>query len=116
MIIQDEAIERYYAIRKAKFGFIERIELLQSVDPGNWNGFRLEIDLRSEADSLSPRLRLVFSGVQECRIGQLDGLLRYMIEISWIGDSQMEGRHYKIGESEYDAFSFVCQSFTSILM
>jgi hypothetical protein len=108
-----DSIERYYAIRQARFGFVERIELLQSIDTNNLNGVKLEIDLCSNADLLSTRLKLIFSGVQHCRIGPLSGLLRYMIEIAWIGDSRMEGVNYKISESEYDAFSFICESFST---
>ncbi len=115
MTTPEEMIQRFYAIRKAEFGFLERLELQQSVDPTNWAGFRLEIDLRSSATSTSPRLRLAFVGVQELRVGKLEGLLRYMIDIRWIGASQMERRNYKVAEGEYDAISFVCDAFTASL-
>jgi hypothetical protein len=113
MTTSQSAIERYYALRKAEFGFLERLELCQSVDPSEWAGLRLEIDLRSSAAAASPRLRLTFVGVRDLRIGALEGLLRYMIEIRWIGETQMEGRNYKVIEGEYDALSFVCESFTA---
>ena len=105
-------IERYYALRKAEFGFLERFELRQPVDPREWNGFRLEVDLRSSAQAESDRLRLVFAGVRDLRIGELEGLLRYMIDIRSITAAQVEGRNYRLVEGEYDAFSFVCESFT----
>jgi hypothetical protein len=109
-----ELIERFYAVRKGAFGFLERIELYQSVDPARWNGFQLTIILRSDAESTSSVLRLNFAGVQDLRIGELRGLLRYMVEIRFIGESQNEGRQFKITESEYDAFSFVCEAFSFV--
>jgi len=108
----DKLVELYYAIRKGAFGFLQRIELKQTVDPARWSGFWLEIDLRSGIESSSPTLQLVFEGVQEFRIGEIAGLVRYMIEITCIKDSQMEGKRFRIMESEYDAISFVCDSFT----
>jgi hypothetical protein len=47
------------------------------------------------------------------RVGNLRGLLRYLIEICSIAESQVEGEKYSVSESEYDAFSFVCESFTA---
>jgi hypothetical protein len=43
-------------------------------------------------------------------MGEITGLVRYMIEIACIRDSQMEGKTFKVTESEYDAISFVCDS------
>lgn len=109
-----DLIERFYTVRKGAFGFLERIELYQNVDPARWNGFQLTIILRSEAESASSVLRLSFAGVQDLRIGELRGLLRYMVEIRCIRESQNEGRQFKITESEYDAFSFVCETFSFV--
>jgi hypothetical protein len=104
-------IDSYYAVRKGTFGFLERIELAQIVDPARWNGFQLTVVLRSEADASSSALRMTFSGVRDIRIGELCGLLRYMLEVRCIEGSQMERSRFKITESEYDAFSFVCEAF-----
>lgn len=57
-----DLIEQYYAVRKGDFGYLERIELVQDVDPVKCNGFQLTIVLRSGTDSSSPALRLEFKG------------------------------------------------------
>ena len=111
MTEDDKLIETYYAVRKGAFGFLERIELKQTVDPARWNGFSLEIDLRSGTERSQPTLQLGFKGVHEFRMGEITGLVRYMIEIACIRHSQMEGRTFRVTESEYDAISFVCDSF-----
>ena len=107
-------IDSYYAVRKGTFGFLERIELTQIIDPAKWNGFQMKVILRSEADVSSSALRLTFTGVQDIRIGELCGLLRYMLEIRCIEESQLECSRFKVTESEYDAFSFVCEAFAFV--
>ena len=113
MTTAEELIQHFYALRKKEFGFLERLELQQSVDPAVWAGFRLEVDLRASMDLHSPRLLLEFVGVKDLRIGTLEGLLRYILDIRWIGAAQLEGRNYKVVESEYDALSFTCDSFSA---
>lgn len=106
-------IDRFYELRKADFGFLERLELRQSVDPREWSGFQIEMDLRANASTTSPRLLLMFEGVKSLRIGDLQGLLRYMVEIHSIAGSQLEGANYQVDESEYKAISFTCSTFTA---
>jgi hypothetical protein len=108
----DEYIEQYYALRKAEFGFLERLELRQTGDPIGWSGLRVQIDLRSALRFDSRRLCLVFEGVRELRIGTIEGLFLYMIEIRSIVASQLEDLNYRVVEGEYDAFSFLCKSFS----
>ncbi len=112
MTEDDKPIELYYAIRKGEFGFLERLELKQSVDPAKWNGLQLEIDLRSRTGLSSSTLRLAFKGVQDLRIGEITGIVLYVIEITYIGDFQMQGQRFRITESEYNVISFVCDRFT----
>jgi hypothetical protein len=112
MSLSESKIDAFYSSRGAEFGFLERLELRQSVDPKQWTGVCLDVDLRSAATATSRQLRLAFVGVKDLQIGALEGLVRYMIEIRSLGDSQLEGRNYRISESEYDAFSFVCDDFT----
>ncbi len=111
MTASNSVIDRFYALRKAEFGYLERLELRQSVSPMEWSGYLLELELRSSATATRRRLRLEFVGVHDLRIGALEGLLFYMMEIRWIGDAQMERLNYRVVESEHDAFSFVCESF-----
>jgi hypothetical protein len=116
MTVYDKLINQYYIIRKGTYGYIERIEMIQSVDPSRWNGFRLVIDLRSGTDESSSVLHLEFTGVQGIRIGEITGLMRYMIEIRYVGESQMESKRFRVSESEYDALSFTCESFSATLI
>ncbi len=109
-----DLIEQYYAVRKGDFGYLERIELVQDVDPVKCNGFQLTIVLRSGTDSSSPALRLEFKGARDIRIGDLGGLVCYMLEIRCIEERQLEGLRFEVTESEYDAFSFVCEAFAFV--
>jgi len=113
MTTSDLSVDDFYGLRKAEFGYLERFDLQQSVDPNQWAGFRVEIDLRALAQAESRRLRLVFIGVRDLRIGSLEGLLFFLIEIRSIRDQQLEGLNYRVVEGEHNAFSFVCESFTA---
>ncbi|MGV3606469.1 MAG: hypothetical protein ACO1RA_08670 [Planctomycetaceae bacterium] len=109
-----DLVERYYAVRKGEFGYLESIELVQNVDPTKWNGFQLTIVFRSGTGTSSPALRLAFKGVRDIRIGDLGGLVCYMLEIRCIEERQLEGLRFEVTESEYDAFSFVCEAFAFV--
>ena len=115
MTSSDTLVEQYYALKPADFGFLESLELRQSVQPDEWSGFILKLRLRSSTTPGAKCLHLVFSGVQDLRIGSLEGLLRFFLEIRPIREQQMEGRNYKVVESEYNAFTFFCSSFTVTL-
>jgi len=113
MTLSASSIEQFYAMRGSQYGFLERLELQQSVDPKAWSGIRLEVHLRSAAANNASRLRLVFVGVKELRVGILQGILNYVLEIRPIAEMGHEHLNYKIVESEYDAMSFLCDSFTA---
>jgi hypothetical protein len=104
-------IDRFYALRKAEFGYLERLVIQQSVDPQEWSGLQLEIVLRSRTSLRAPRLLLNFEGVKELRVGELRGILFYMIEIDSIADRQLEELNFQVIESEYNLISFQCKGF-----
>jgi hypothetical protein len=105
-------VDDYYARRGSTYGFLERLDVEQSVDPATWHGLSLEIWLRAAPAANAPLLRLSFTGVSNLRIGRLEGLMRYIIEIHLDSNSQVEGGNYHVMESEYDLLSFLCEDFT----
>lgn len=110
----DPLVKRYHALSPGEFGFLESFELRQSVQPEDWSGFTLVLRLRSLTTPDAKCLRLEFGRVRDLRIGPLEGLLGYFVEIRSIRDRQLEDMNYEVVESEYNAFSFFCQSFTAV--
>jgi hypothetical protein len=113
MSYSDPAIEEFYSLSGKEFGILERLELVRPIDPNVRAGVLLNIDLRAALSADSPRMRLSFHGVRDLQIGEIVGLLRYMINIRSLRGSQLEDLNYKVVESEYQAFSFVCKDFTA---
>lgn len=114
MTTSDSLLDHYYALNPTEFGYMECLELRQSVHPQEWAGFTLALRLRSSKPA--PKyLRLEFSHVQDLRIGRLEGLDWYFFEIRSIRERQMENLNYHVIESESNAFSFLCASFTATM-
>jgi hypothetical protein len=115
MMSSDTHLEKYYSLNPASFGFLESLELRQSVLPPEWTGFTLMLRLRSSTSPEAKCLTLEFGGVHDFRAGPLEGLLRYYLEVRSIRDQQMEQRNYRVVESEYNALAFDCCSFVATL-
>jgi len=115
MTSTDTSLDQYYRLGPADFGFLQCLELRQSVIPKEWSGFTLTLRLRSSTLPDARTLVLTFSGVQDVHIGSLEGLLRYFLEIHPIRERQMEGLNYKVVEKEHGTFSFFCRSFVPVL-
>jgi hypothetical protein len=113
MAKSDALVEQYYALKPADFGFLECLELRQAVQPENWAGFNLTLVLRASTLPNAKGLRLAFKGVRDLRIGTVQGLVRYLLEIRAVHEQQMEDRSYKVVESEYNAFAFFCRTFAA---
>ena len=54
--------------------------------------------------------RVVFQGVKELRIDNVEKMVKVFFTIKDISDWQLEGIKYKIVEEEYNLFSFMCNS------
>jgi hypothetical protein len=93
----------------ASFPFLERFELSREIEDGSCSAYTLILLLRKSG---SPeRLRLRFSGVQDLRVGNLEGLFRLRFEIRPVRERQLEGLAFQVVEEEYEALSFFCSSF-----
>lgn len=104
-------LAEYDALEPARFGYLEGLELSQTVDPESWSGFNLKLRLRLSSAIESPRLWLEFHEVQELRIGPLQGLSFYCVEVRSAVAMQLEGRNYYVVENDHNAFSFYCRCF-----
>jgi len=115
MTSSDTLVEQYYALKPVDFGFLECLELRQSVQPEGWSGFTLKLWLRSSTTLGAKCLNLVFNGVHDLRIGSLEGLLKFFLEIRSIREQQMEAHNYRVVETEHNAFTFFCSDFSFTL-
>jgi len=98
-----------------RFGYFESLELSQVVDLEDWSGFTLKLRLQPSAATESPRVWLEFHEVQELRIGPLQGLCFYCVEVRSAAAMQLEGRNYYVVENDHNALSFYCRDFLEIV-
>jgi hypothetical protein len=104
-------IEAYYELSPAIYCFLELLSIRQCVDPKEWAGLDLAMRLSSSFGSDAKRLQLDFTGVRDLKIGSLDGLMRYAIDIRSIAERQLEGLSYRVVEEEWGLVSFACADF-----
>jgi hypothetical protein len=111
--MMDDKIEAYYALKPAKYGFLEELSISQTVDPKAWRGLVLAVTLRSSEESVRGVMRLEFWGVRNLKVNSFDGLMRYGIDIRSISEDQLEGLKYRVTENEHALLSFVCDAFSA---
>jgi len=106
-----KAVDDYYAMKPATYDLLKSLTLSQSVDPMNWTGVDITIQLASTPDVEAKYLSLDFRGARDIRIGSLAGLMRYLVNIRSIRGDGLEGLNYQVAEDEHSLFSFACRSF-----
>jgi hypothetical protein len=105
----NDIINSYYSLKPSQYGYLETFKLYREISKEGCSDYFLELQMRSTSDFRDPRrLFLSFSGIKELKIGNLEGLLSLLIDIRSIQEYQFENVKYKVVESEYEAFSFLC--------
>ena len=105
----NDTINSYYSLNPSQYGYLEAFKLYRDIFKEGCSDYFLELQMRSISDfSDQKRLHLFFSGIKELKIGNLEGLLGLLIDIRSVQEYQLENVKYKVVESEYEAFSFLC--------
>lgn len=112
----NDAINSYYSLKPSQYGYLETFKLNRKITKEGCSDYFLELQMRSTSDFReNNRLHLSFSGVKDLKIGNLEGLLSLLIDIRPIQEYQFENVKYKVVESEYEAFSFLCLDIGAIV-
>jgi hypothetical protein len=111
---QDAAIGKFIDLKSLNYSFLEVFELSRNVGPEGCSDFDCKVVL-SGLDPSSPRLVLTFEGVRDIKLGRLEGLFKFNLNIRPIRNHQLEGLNYRVIEEEYDALSFSCRAFDAKL-
>ncbi len=116
MMSTDDLIKKYYSLKPYQYGFLEAFKLHRNISANGCSDYSLELLMCSTSPHhLNSRLHLTFSGVKDLKIGDLGGFLSFLIEIRPIQKYQLEGVKYKVVESEYNSFSFLCSDIEAIV-
>lgn len=112
----DDIIKSYYSLKPSQYGYLETFKLYRDIHKEGCSDYSLELQMRSTSGICGDkRLYLSFFGIKELKIGDLEGLLSLLIDIRPIQEYQLEDINYKVVESEYEAFSFLCLDIEAIV-
>lgn len=106
-----QKVADYSALAHSAFGFMEKLEFTQQTNANTWDKAFLSLWLRSSTFAGSSVLKLNFAKVQDLRLGNIEGLLRYCIEIRLIQDNGLEEVRLRVTETEYNLLAFYCCDF-----
>ena len=111
------AIQHYYSLNPIQFGFLESLNLSREILSEGCSDYLLDIKMRTfPRKSDTHKLSLSFWGVRNLRLGNLEGLTNWFIEIRSIHEHQLEDLEYRVIESENEAFSFYCKDFKATIV
>lgn len=103
-----EAIDEIRSSYLAEFSFYRiltsRMEFLKNIS-------LVLINSNNFIDGKASENRLIFEGVSDLKIGEINALLIPQIEIQDISAHQIEGVSFKVSEVENLMFTFLCSDF-----
>ena len=106
-----EKIADYWALKPSRFRYLESLDIRRVVDDRAAEPYCVTITLMEEPRAESSRGRFVFYGVQNLKIGSLEGLVGLLVEVSDESSRQLENLRLRVVETEHQAFAFWCQDF-----
>jgi len=114
MASEDDAVDRYWALRPATFAILDKLELRQTHPAEQLPPeLSLEMWLYPESNEYDDRyrLRLSFFGVEVLKL-QPQGLVQFgPLAIKSMRDYGWEHLKYQVEDSESNQLSFYCKSF-----
>lgn len=96
------------ASNTVRLGFLQEFNLKREFDDQTRPSLNLMLLLRVAPNEQAEAIVMKFMGVVDLRIGSLDRQVRLQMEVRSIRERQLEGLHYRVVESEYEALSFYC--------
>ena len=102
-------IEAIYTKQK-EFSYIKSINIYRDFIYDECSDFYLKLTLSSyPACNQEDEFHILFVGVKNLRLEDINNLLRVQINISSIKDCQIEDLNFKIVDNENQLFSFLCK-------
>lgn len=108
-------LEAFKSLENGKFKFLKSFAVGKLYTEEGVPTCNLEISLTAHQGEAGYALRVVFLGVTDLKVGNLNGLLASVIDISDISTWGLEGVRYKAVDVEAACFSLNCQDFEACL-
>ena len=104
-------IEEYWRSKPHTFRFLESMQLQREIGDYTSSPFTLTLTLLNTASLTAIRAVLRFRGVRGLKVGDLEGLPGILLEITDVGDRQMEHISFHVIDSESRSMEFFCLDF-----
>lgn len=96
--------------KNKKYGYLKEMYLKRDITDEGCTDYQLRIVLADfpfyEGDEV---LKIIFNGVKDLKIGNLEGLFILVFDIIDVSNRQLENIKYRIYEIEQKALSFYCK-------
>ena len=106
MIKSDILIADFYQKQK-KFCYLESVKLNRNINENGCSEYFIDVVLCDcpfyAGDN---KLLINFEGVKDIQIGHVEGLLKLLITIVNVSESQLENIRFKVKEDENNQFTF----------
>ena len=108
-------IDTIYEMQK-KYGYIKSINLFREISGEECGKYNLELSLVNfPCWDIEEHLNIIFEGVSNLTLGNIDNLLKVFIKIDSIAEWQHEDTRYAVKECENDLFAFRCKHLKIVL-
>lgn len=96
--------------KQREYGYIKAINVSRDIRGDECSRFDLRLSLtKFPCWDVEDSLEILFEGVSNLKIGDIDNLLQISLQISSISDYQREDEKYIVNELENELFSFACR-------
>lgn len=97
--------------KQKEYGYLKSIEIVRNIFGEESEPYNLKISLVSiPCWDIEDQFEIVFEGVHNLKIGDIDNLLNVVIQIEAIENFQNENQNYMVRECENELFSFTCKN------
>jgi hypothetical protein len=111
MSYEDEIITHYHSLSPYTYGFLESVSVRRAIQGSGPLERQLNVELSlvmTPLDHVDGKLRVVFQGVKNLHLRDLNGIERFAIEIRSLAGHQLEDLRFGVEEAECRALSFEC--------
>jgi hypothetical protein len=105
----DSKLDEYEASQPSTFRFIERIYVSRNFD--DTGELRLEVTLAKRPEPLTSRLSVLFHGIRDLHIQNLEFMVGVMLVVRSIRADGLEDLNYRVVDDENNILRFLCRDF-----
>lgn len=97
--------------KQREYGYIKSLDIYRDIHGEECSQYSMKISLVSlPCWNMDDHFDIIFEGISNLKIGDIDNLFRVLIQIDFIAKYQYENARYLVKECENELFSFYCKN------